>query len=206
MEKERIVRKGHFRDVANTEEFQRLFLREKDKQASEEPKEEKKEKRKEKDAEAELKEPEGEGHGVADKLVRKLMLPEDQQKGEVEWKIFKEYIRLNGGYCKFGFFILLAMLIWISFTIAAAIIIQLWCEDPAGNSHYLYLYIGFSLASTVFIFFRVYNLFIASARQGEIVHKNMVRSLLYASLGDFFNRVPVGRIINRLTKDLRELD
>ena len=34
----------------------------------------------------------------------------------------------------------------------------------------------------------------------------MSKALLYASLGNFFNRIPVGRIINRLTKDLRELD
>lgn len=34
----------------------------------------------------------------------------------------------------------------------------------------------------------------------------MTKALLYASLGNFFNRVPIGRITNRLTKDLRELD
>lgn len=34
----------------------------------------------------------------------------------------------------------------------------------------------------------------------------MIKRLLYASLNNFFNRVPTGRIINRLTKDLRELD
>ena len=34
----------------------------------------------------------------------------------------------------------------------------------------------------------------------------MIRKLLYASLSNFFNRIPTGRIINRLTKDLRELD
>lgn len=46
----------------------------------------------------------------------------------------------------------------------------------------------------------------AGARQGYIVHTKMIKALLYASLGNFFNRVPVGRIVNRLTKDLRELD
>lgn len=46
----------------------------------------------------------------------------------------------------------------------------------------------------------------AGTRQGKIVHKSMMKSLLYASLGDFFNRIPIGRIINRLSKDLRELD
>jgi hypothetical protein len=35
------------------------------------------------------------------------------------------------------------------------------------------------------------------------VHKSMIKGLLYASLSNFYNRVPVGRIINRLTKDLR---
>lgn len=34
----------------------------------------------------------------------------------------------------------------------------------------------------------------------------MTKSLLYASLSNFFNRVPVGRILNRLTRDLREID
>ena len=47
---------------------------------------------------------------------------------------------------------------------------------------------------------------ISSARQSTTVHRSMIKGLLYASLSNFYNRVPVGRIINRLTKDLRELD
>lgn len=38
------------------------------------------------------------------------------------------------------------------------------------------------------------------------MHKKIIKSLLYASLTEFYNRVPIGRIMNRLTKDLRELD
>ena len=34
----------------------------------------------------------------------------------------------------------------------------------------------------------------------------MIKGLLYAGLSEFYNRVPIGRIVNRLTKDLRELD
>jgi ABC-type multidrug transport system fused ATPase/permease subunit len=134
------------------------------------------------------------------------MLPEDQEAGEVDMKIFKEYIQLNGGYWNFMFLICLAMALWISFTTGAAIIMEQWCEDPANLGYYLYLYVGLSVGSNVFILFRAYKLIMAGARQGEIVHRKMMKSLLYASLGDFFNRVPVGRIVNRLTKDLRELD
>lgn len=63
-----------------------------------------------------------------------------------------------------------------------------------------------AISSNFFIFFRAYTLVLSGAKQGEVVHKSMVKSLLYASLSNFYNRVPIGRIINRLTKDLRELD
>lgn len=70
----------------------------------------------------------------------------------------------------------------------------------------MYVYIAFSLLSNVFIFIRAYTLILSGAKQGETVHRNMIKSLLYASLGQFYNRIPIGRIVNRLTKDLRELD
>jgi len=68
------------------------------------------------------------------------------------------------------------------------------------------VYIAFSLLSNVFIFIRAYTLILSGAKQGETVHRNMIKALLYASLGQFYNRIPIGRIVNRLTKDLRELD
>ena len=34
----------------------------------------------------------------------------------------------------------------------------------------------------------------------------MIKGLLYTSLSDFYNRIPVGRIVNRLTQDLGNLD
>jgi ABC-type multidrug transport system fused ATPase/permease subunit len=134
------------------------------------------------------------------------MLPEDQEEGEVDLKIFKEFIKLNGGYCDFAVMICLAMTLWISFTTASSIVMERWCENPIGEDYDLYIYIGLIVGSNIFIFFRAYKLIMAGTRQGKIVHKSMMKSLLYASLGDFFNRIPIGRIINRLSKDLRELD
>ncbi len=134
------------------------------------------------------------------------MLPEDQEKGQIDFQIFKEYIKFNGGYLFFAIPIAIAMTLWISFTTASAIIMEHWCEDPIGEGYDLYIYIALTVTSDLFIFFRAYKLVISGARQGQTVHKKMMKALLYASLGNFFNRVPVGRIINRLTKDLRELD
>lgn len=65
---------------------------------------------------------------------------------------------------------------------------------------------GISFLSIVFTFIRAYVLLIAGNNQSKYVHDKMITSLLYADLNNFFNRVPIGRIVNRLTKDLRELD
>lgn len=63
-----------------------------------------------------------------------------------------------------------------------------------------------SIAASICAFVRAYTLVLSGFKQGELVHKKIVQSLLYASLNDFYARVPTGRIMNRLTKDLRELD
>jgi ABC-type multidrug transport system fused ATPase/permease subunit len=70
----------------------------------------------------------------------------------------------------------------------------------------LYLFIGLTVLSVVFTFIRASVLLIVGNNQSKLVHDRMIKGLLYADLSTFFNRVPVGRIVNRLTKDLRELD
>jgi ABC-type multidrug transport system fused ATPase/permease subunit len=50
------------------------------------------------------------------------------------------------------------------------------------------------------------TLVFSGIRQGTVVHKKMIQGLLYASIPEFFDRVPTGRILNRVSKDLRELD
>lgn len=65
---------------------------------------------------------------------------------------------------------------------------------------------GFSLTSSLCMLMRAYVLVLGGVACGTIVHKKIIKSLLYASLNKFYNRVPIGRIINRLSKDMRELD
>jgi len=55
------------------------------------------------------------------------MLPEDQQLGKIKSEIFMQYIELNGGFVKFAFVVLMAMIMWILCTTFASIIMQKWC-------------------------------------------------------------------------------
>ncbi len=50
---------------------------------------------------------------------------------------------------------------------------------------------------------RAYVLIIGGIKCGGKMHKKITKSLFYASLNKFYNRVPLGRIVNRLSKDLR---
>lgn len=83
---------------------------------------------------------------------------------------------------------------------------SIWCEDPSKFTSGLTIYSILSLSSSLFILYRASVLILAGVRQGGTVHQLMIDALLKASLRKFYSRVPIGRIINRLTKDLRELD
>jgi ABC-type multidrug transport system fused ATPase/permease subunit len=39
-----------------------------------------------------------------------------------------------------------------------------------------------------------------------VIHEKMITNLLFSPLNEFFDRVPLGRILNRLSKDLNAVD
>ena len=62
------------------------------------------------------------------------------------------------------------------------------------------------MSGTTFIFLQALILTVAGVKQGNNVHRNIIKGLLYADIIKFFNRVPLGRILSHLSKDLNELD
>ena len=132
------------------------------------------------------------------------MLPEDHKLGEVDFKVFLKFIELNGGFCRFGVVVIIAVLgITITDT-TANLFIQHWCENPEQGEYVLYMFGGLNALMMGFLALTSYLILINGLKkQSKVVHKEMIKRLLYASLSNFFNRVPTGRIINRLTKDLR---
>lgn len=133
------------------------------------------------------------------------MLPEDKQYGEVSWDTYKIYINLNGGWI-FPALLVFLMTTWMTLSTLANVSIERWCEDPRDGYINLWVFAGLSIGSAFFSFARALTLVFSGIRQGTIAHKKMIKGLLYASIPEFFDRVPIGRILNRVSKDLRELD
>lgn len=46
----------------------------------------------------------------------------------------------------------------------------------------------------------------SSPKMSLLIHESMASNLLFSSLNEFFDRIPLGRIFNRLSKDLNAVD
>ena len=47
---------------------------------------------------------------------------------------------------------------------------------------------------------------LCSARMSRVIHARMVFSILHAKVGEFLERMPFGRILNRFTADIDKID
>ena len=141
----------------------------------------------------------------AEKAIEELIIPEDHKRGDIDTAVIREYIHQNGGVV-FALLVLGAMTGWLALSILSNIQMEKWCKNDDHPDIYLYVYLAMSVGASICAFVRAYTLVLSGFKQGEHVHKKIIQSLLYASLNDFYSRIPTGRIMNRLTKDLRELD
>ena len=144
------------------------------------------------------------GLNETEKVIEQLIMPEDHVKGNVGLEVYKEYVRLNGGVI-FLVAIIACMALWTGMATYSNIQIKKWCDD-ASTQYYLHMYLIFALLASFFSGTRAFILVGSGIRQGRLIQKKMAKSLLYASITKFYNRVPLGRILNRLSKDLKEID
>lgn len=133
-------------------------------------------------------------------------MPEDQKEGEIDSSVIKLFISLSGGPLKFIVIVTLSMLLYLGAKTFASIWIKMWCNDPSEDQSEVYVFIALHALSIIFLFSAAYSIIFGGVRQSTTVHQEIIKRLLDASLNNFYSRVPTGRIINRLTKDLRELD
>jgi ABC-type multidrug transport system fused ATPase/permease subunit len=121
-------------------------------------------------------------------------------------EIIIQYIKLNGGFFSFFSVVLGSFLLYAAMQTMGSIYIEKWSNTNGTEDHYLYLYMAFIIGSTIFVFINVCVLVISSIQQGREVHSSIIKRVLYSSYTNFFNRVPIGRILNRLGRDVKEID
>ena len=139
--------------------------------------------------------------------VKRITVEEEREEGQVDKSIYHKYIVYSGGYCLF-LTIILIMVIWQGMKLGSDIWLVHWqsIQDKASNWFNLGIYGALGVGSSIFVFFRVWLLTIGSIKNGKKIHEEMIDNLVGAPINLFHDTVPKGRILNRLSKDLINID
>lgn len=132
------------------------------------------------------------------------------------FSLYKSFARYNKGYCYIACVILVQVL-WMAANALSNLLMSQWSrrnlliteldyKDLPSNSTYLEIYIVFGVLYGTFAFIRALMVSFSAPKMSAVIHESMISNLLFSSLNEFFDRVPLGRIFNRLSKDLNTVD
>ncbi|OMH80271.1 Metal resistance protein YCF1 [Zancudomyces culisetae] len=137
-----------------------------------------------------------------------LMTVETSETGKVKFRIYKEYIKSCGVVSVLIF--LVSMVLNIVGTVGGNYWLKLWTDDSGagGNNNVYYLtgYALFGVFTVVFVSVRTYVLWAGCAvNSAKISHEKMLVSVFNSPMS-FFDTTPIGRLINRFSKDQNTID
>lgn len=138
-----------------------------------------------------------------------LYLQENRQMGLLDLSTHRLYFGhvFHGAGLAVLLMVILAVSLAEATRIATDITLGLWAAADGGDEHvFRDRYIALT-ATTVVLSIARAGLFMALAsRSASQIHRSMLESLLQASVPNFFDIVPVGRIMSRFGKDLDTVD
>ncbi|XP_063314810.1 MIT domain-containing protein 1 isoform X2 [Pelobates fuscus] len=160
-----------------------------------------------------------------EKKVRALMQAEEKGDGSVPWSIYRVYIKAAGGSILFTANAVLFILTtgslafcnwWLSYWInqgnGNTTFVINNTTFPSGsmrdNPHlhfYVLIYVLSMVAGLLLRFFRGYVFVKSTLKASTRLHDQLFLKILYSPV-KLFDTTPTGRILNRFTKDMDEVD
>ncbi|KAF0689985.1 Aste57867_18629 [Aphanomyces stellatus] len=143
---------------------------------------------------------------VADHASATLIGKEDRATGQVGWPIYLVWINACGGaVVAAGVFCV--YLFAQGMTLSSTLWLSQWSAHPApaDQSFYLLVFVGLNAAYVVSLFLRSVCIYIFGLRGAKTLFYRLIHSILRAPM-TFFDTTPLGRIVNRLSKDMYEAD
>ncbi|XP_062818077.1 ATP-binding cassette sub-family C member 12 isoform X5 [Anolis carolinensis] len=156
--------------------------------------------------------------------ANQLVQEEGRQEGSVTWKTYHTYIKASGGFILWFFLILLFALMigcsafsnwWLSY----------WLEHGSGDCravqnttcregsitdnpqlHFYQLVYGMSIIGMIILsFIKGFAFTKTTLRASSTLHNTVFYKILQSPMS-FFDTTPTGRVMNRFSKDMDELD
>jgi len=137
---------------------------------------------------------------------QKLMTEEARAAGHVGWDVYKAWFKAAGG-------IYIPFVIFIVFTADAGTGVistwwlTYWSDSGSGKSQYYYLGMYALINLGVAIVNLIRSLFLAfiALKASKSMFRDMLGSVMTAPMS-FFDTTPVGRLVNRFSKDIYTVD
>lgn len=136
-----------------------------------------------------------------------LMTEEERNEGAVEAEVYLKYLRAAGSMWWAPFLILLLTLMQVS-QVGSNILLGKWSAESIpgwSQGQYMGLYAGFGAAQAIFSFAGSFAFSYLGFYSSLKLFRIALDGVLNSSLA-FHDTTPVGRIVNRLSKDVDTLD
>ncbi|KAG0018030.1 hypothetical protein BGZ81_010421 [Podila clonocystis] len=156
--------------------------------------------------EEEKTEGKGEKKDTAGGKPKGLMSQEERATGSVDGKIYKSYVNAAGGSLLVPLLLFLLIITQIT-KVGNDLWLSWWTEDKFGESpkFYMILYAVWGIAQGIFQFINGFYFSLAGARAAKNLHQRALQNIFRAP-SSFFDTTPLGRIINRFSKDVDACD
>lgn len=135
-----------------------------------------------------------------------LMTLEDRSVGDVNYQVYKDWVKAAGGL-KALIVIIIGYLITQALNIGTTVWLSLWSENATKDTErfYLYVYIGLSLVTSLVVYFQSLLLYFCGLAASTTLFRGLLSTIMQSPMS-FFDTTPMGRIINRMSKDIYTLD
>ena len=140
-----------------------------------------------------------------DDVIQKTVAIEDRESGAVQKGIIKTYLRLFAPNL-----ISLVILTILVIRQTASVSLDLWwaffsSSETQSMGNFVFGFLGLSLLVCCFNFMRAYLILLRGLTAGRNAHRRLLEGVLKAPI-QFFESNPIGRILNRFSRDLETID
>jgi ATP-binding cassette subfamily C (CFTR/MRP) protein 1 len=137
----------------------------------------------------------------------KLVQKEGHTVGYVKWSVYSGYFESIGTITFWA--MMAAAVVSIALSLFSSVWLGIWAQGGAGSNRsvffYISIYVALSISTVFFVYVSNALGFKGAVAASEKMHADFVHGLMRAPIS-FFDSTPLGRITNRLSKDINQVD
>ncbi|KAI7815048.1 ABC subfamily C member [Rhyzopertha dominica] len=144
----------------------------------------------------------------------KLIEAEKAETGSVKWEVYKHYIKSIG--IVLTVLTVLLNVVYQAFSIGSNFWLTIWSNDnetvvngtvdTGKRDMYLGVYGALGIGQAISIFISSLALYVGTLNGAHMLHNLLLLNVVRAPCTTFYDVTPVGRILNRFSKDIDTLD